>query len=190
MINSHWMRFIGLVVILSWTTGCASQWVVTGGPNSPTEGLSIEMLMEGQAQQMVRFRLSGDGRLLYAGGRDVADNVYSWEGVIDQADGHAVVAAVREGSWFVDPPTGDGSESKTWWIKAWDAQSRHVNFTVYGHAKTVEAVYEILNRIATSRFKSHLEALPKPSLERQFQREDAIKKASEADDDGKSEPGQ
>ncbi|MEE2908498.1 MAG: hypothetical protein VX527_11790 [Planctomycetota bacterium] len=187
MIRSHWMRFLGLVGILAWTTGCASQWVVTGGPNSPTEGLSIELLMEGQAQQMVRFRLSGDGRLLYAGGRDVADNVYSWEGIVDQTDGHAAADAVHEGRWFVEPPTGDGSESQTWYIKAWDAQSRHANFTVYGHAKSVEAVYEILNRIASMRFKSYLDELPKPSLERQLQREDAIDKAGEANDDGNSE---
>ena len=170
-----------LVCFVSATSfGCASNWVSTGGPNSPTDGLSIQLLMEGQAQQMVRLQMSGDGLLKFAGGRDVANDVYSWEGRVDRADGQAVVSAVRSGKWFVDPPTGDGSESKTWWIKAWDAQGRHANFTVYGHAESVEKVYEILNSIASNRFKSYLEALPKPSLDRQLQRETAVENAAPA----------
>lgn len=184
MISSRWTSVLGLLFVLSGTSGCASPWVVTGGPNSPTDGLSIELLMEGQAQQMVRLRLNGDGLLMYAGGRDVAQNVYSWEGVIDRADGQAVAAAVREGHWFEDPPTGDGSESKTWWIKAWGRHGKHAKFTVYGHAASLEAVYDILNRIASARFNSFLKEFPKPSLDRQFQRKTAIENAVESEDDG------
>ncbi|MAT82509.1 MAG: hypothetical protein CMJ29_12805 [Phycisphaerae bacterium] len=164
--------------------GCASNWVSTGGPDSPTGGLSIELLMEGKAQQMVRLQLSGDGLLKYAGGRDVANNVYSWEGRVDRADGQAVAAAVRSGQWFVDPPSGDGNETHTWWIKAWDAQGRHANFTVYGDAKSVQTVYDILNKIASSRFSSYLDALPEPSLDRQLKRESAVENASPSGDPG------
>ncbi|MDG2424161.1 MAG: hypothetical protein P8M22_09305 [Phycisphaerales bacterium] len=190
MATSRIIKAIALVMCLGSLGGCASNWVVTGGPDSPTDGISIELLMEGQAQQMVRIQLSGNGLLKYAGGRDVANNVYSWEGRVDRADGQAIAAAVQAGKWFVEPPTGDGSESQTWWIKAWNAKGGHASFTVYGHADSVEKVYGILNKITSSRFKSYMESLPKPSIDRQLQRDSAIEKASEADDDGSGTPGQ
>ena len=61
-----------LIAIVLLAQGCASKWVVSGGPDSPTDGLSMQMLMEGQAQQMVRYRFNGEGVLLFAGGVDVA----------------------------------------------------------------------------------------------------------------------
>ena len=124
-----------LLVVLLALVGCTSEWVSTGGVNSPTDGVSIDMLMEGQANQLVRYRLSGDGRLWFAGGATAANDKFSWEGVINRADGYAVASAVGDGHWFSNPPSGDGSESVTWTIKAWKPAG-HASFMVYGLMST------------------------------------------------------
>lgn len=153
--------------------GCASKWVVPGGPDSPTEGLSMQMLMEGQAQQLVRYRFNGNGVLLFAGGVDVANDTFSWEGMIPPEDGRAIAEAVRRGKWFEDPPTGNGSESATWTIHAWNRNGVGIHFTVYGEDSSVEEVYGILSRIASARVDGFIRTLPKPSLDRELKRKDA-----------------
>lgn len=161
-----------LLVLLFSLVGCQSEWVSTDGPNSPTEGVSFNMLMEGKAQQLVRYRLSGDGRLWFAGGVAVANDEFTWEGSINRADGYAVASAVRDGRWFSKPPSGDGSESVTWTIKAWEPGG-HASFTVYGHDPSVQKVYDILKRVSSQRFDEYIRELPKPSLDRELERKEA-----------------
>ncbi|MCH2134496.1 MAG: hypothetical protein MK116_12180 [Phycisphaerales bacterium] len=157
--------------------GCASRWVTTGGPDSPTEGLSIDLLLEGTAQKVVRYQLNGKGQLWFSGGRSVSEGEPSWEGRVNSEKGRAVADAVAKGKWFVDPPTGDGSESQTWTVKAWDSGGRHASFMVYGRAESVDEIYAILNEVSKARFDGFLRELPKPSLDRQLQRDNAVQPA-------------
>lgn len=167
-----------LIAVVLVIPGCASKWVVPGGPDSPTEGLSMQMLMEGQAQQMVRYRFNGNGVLLFAGGVDVANDRFSWEGMIPPKYGRAIAEAVRRGKWFEKPPTGNGSESATWTIRAWNREGQGIHFTVYGEDDSVQEVYDILSRIAAARVDGFMKNLPKPSLDRQLKREGAVESDS------------
>ena len=172
-----------LVAVALLAQGCASKWVVSGGPDSPTDGLSMQLLMEGQAQQLVRYRFNGEGVLLFAGGQDVSNDRFSWEGVIPPKYGQAIAAAVRRGGWFTKAPTGNGNESATWTISAWDRSGRGIHFTVYGEDDSVREVYDILSRIAAARVDGFMKTLPKPSLDRQLLREEAV------ESDGSGSPG-
>ena len=108
-------------------------------PDSPTDGLSMQLLMEGQAQQLVRYRFNGEGVLLFAGGQDVSNDRFSWEGVIPPKYGQAIAAAGAWG-WFTAAPTGNGNESATWTISAWDRSGRGIHFTVYGEDDSVRGL--------------------------------------------------
>ena len=174
MKNDRFPVAVCLIAIVLLAQGCASKWVVSGGPDSPTDGLSMQMLMEGQAQQMVRYRFNGDGVLLFAGGVDVANDRFSWEGMIPPKYGQAIADAVRRGKWFEKPPTGNGSESATWTIRAWNRAGQGIHFTVYGEDDSVREVYDILSRIAAARDDGFMKSLPKPSLDRQLKRDEAV----------------
>tara|TARA_B100001059_G_scaffold236532_1_gene287581 strand:- start:7625 stop:8194 length:570 start_codon:yes stop_codon:yes gene_type:complete len=174
MKNNHSFMAMCLVAAAVVLQGCASKWVVPGGPDSPTDGISMQLLMEGQAQQLVRYRFNGEGVLLFAGGVDVPNDRFSWEGMILPKYGQSIAEAVRRGGWFKNPPTGDGSESATWTISAWNRAGTGIHFTVYGEDDSVREVYDILSRIAAARIDGFMKELPKPSLDRQLQREGAV----------------
>ncbi len=173
MRNDHGFIFVCLIATVLLLQGCMAKWAVPGGPDSPTEGLSMQMLMEGKTLQIVRYRFDGNGLLLFAGGPDVPNDRFSWEGVIPAEYGHRIAEAVRRGKWFEEPPTGNGSESATWTIRAWNRSGQGIHFTVYGEDESVQEVYDLLSRVAAARVDGFMKDLPKPSLDRQLKREDA-----------------
>ena len=173
MIRDHLLMVMLLLVGMS-IMGCGkAHWVTPGPVDSPTDGLSMDLFMEGSAQKLVRYRFNGTGQLWFAGGVAVANDKTSWEGRLNRDQGRAIVAAVRKGRWFTNPPTGDGSESETWTIKAWSRDNLAASFTVYGKAESVQEVYDILNKASTARFDEYLNTMPKPSLDQQMERRNA-----------------
>ena len=97
----------------------------------------------------------------------------TWRGQLDPTQGQALAAAIQEGNWFSSPPSGRGDESATWDITAWNAAGQRARFTVYGQAESVEKVYNILQQASSARFDDFLREMPKPSLDRQLDRQDA-----------------
>jgi hypothetical protein len=184
MIASLCLMSVGFIMASS---GCGSpSWATSGGANSPTDGLSIDLRMEGAAQKIVHYQLNGAGRLWFAGGRDVAIDRWTWEGDIDPARGQAIARAVAAGHWFTNPPSGDGGDSATWKIKATSPTGGSTKFTVSGQADSVDAVYAELEAAAASRFGKFLDTLPTASQDRQRRRNnwadtggDAPKEASD-----------
>ena len=158
-----------LLLLTMSLVGCSkSQWVTSGPVDSPTDGLSMDLFLEGSAQKLVRYRFNGTGTLWFAGGVAVTNDKASWEGRLNPEQGRAIVAAVRKGRWFTNPPSGDGSESETWTIHAWSRDNLTASFKVYGKADSVQEVYDILNKASSARFDEFLSTMPKPSLDQQM----------------------
>ena len=165
---------MSLLLVAMAVTGCSkSQWMTAGPVDSPTDGLSVDLFMEGSDQQLVRYRFNGTGTLWFAGGVAVTNDTITWEGRLNSDQGHAIVDAVRKGRWFTKPPSGDGSESQTWTIKAWSRDDLTASFTVYGKSDSVEEVYGILKQASSARFDEFLDTMPKPSLDQQMERRNA-----------------
>ncbi len=167
-------RAVPILLALAFVvTGCTAKWVTPGPATSPTRGYSADLCMTGPAQKVVRYWFNGTGELWFAGGVDVTTGRISWEGRLDPTQGAAIAKAIREGGWFGSSPRGTGDESGTWEITAWNAAGERVDFTVYGSNESIEAVYDILSRASAERFNDFMRKMPRPSLDRQLDRDQA-----------------
>ena len=154
-------------LLLVMLTGCAARnsWAMPSGV-SPTDGLGIQLeLRNTDTNQFARFRVEPDGAFTYWGGKDVLFDAITWEGAVDSTRGAVLDRIVRARGLLQMQSGGTDGVQPTWDVQLFD-DGRQRSFIVHGENAALEELFSYLQNLASARFETILDALPKPSVDR------------------------
>lgn len=155
-----------LLVLLTMQAGCTAKnsWVVPTG-TSPTDGLGIQLELRNiDTNQFARFRVEPDGGFTYWGGKDVLFDAITWQGSVDSAQGAELDRIVRTRGLLQMQSAGSDGVQPTWDIRLFDG-GRQRSYIVHGENASLEELFSYLQKLASARFETILDALPKPSVD-------------------------
>jgi len=142
-----------------------------GATKAPPISPDVDIFWSTEDGRMARYDVSPTGRLRFAGGFDARNDVWSWTGSIDAAQGAALARIVQHADWVASPPkTGPGHD--TWVVSVKTAAGRR-SFEVHGDPPSVLEAWEILNRAGQARLQQDLDLLPTADIERLVERRKA-----------------
>ena len=186
---THGMRFTAFLlcvqILLVALTGCApssSNWYVSSGGPSPTDGMALQLeLRDIDKTQYARFRVEPDGTLVYWGGKDVLFDKVTWTGSIDAKQGRELTALVRRES-PLDSFSPAGDDAQPTWTLELAEHGRLVEHIVHGEVPCMRVLYDALQKYTSARFDAVVDALPRPDVE------GLVVPRREADDNGDDGP--
>lgn len=141
--------------------------VAAGGPGavegrSATGGLKLELLVHGEANLAVLYRVSRDGTIGYGGGADARNRTITWTGQMTPGEIDELHALLQQHGWFDGAPRSTGEpQERVSRIKLRHA-GRSYSYKVRGISPDVTPIEQLLDRVARRRFERFLESLPKP----------------------------
>ncbi len=131
------------------------------GGRSPTGGLKLELLVHGEANLAVLYRVSEDGMIGYGGGADARNRTITWTGQMTAGEIDELRALLHQHGWFGGAPRSTGEpKERVSRIKLSHAGRSH-SYKVRGRSPDVTPIEQLLDRVARRRFERFLESLPK-----------------------------
>jgi len=152
--------------------GCAAPggrgvWQNTG------QGTEVNIYLEAPHAKFARWASGPGDELRFAGGSNAYQARWSWQGVLTPSQVATIEAIVTDANWLHSVPSGDGVAGgdvpgDVWHVTV-ASPSGHNSFTVYGHARSVGAVWKVFNEAGLARFAADEALVPKPDLDRYIQ---------------------
>lgn len=139
--------------------GCSSASVARA--DSPTGGISLEMLITGKDNLAALYRVEQDGSIHFGGGQDAQFNRTSWTGQLTRQEIEQLRASLHEHGWFTAEPTSSSIDADRKYHIELRWPGGHRNFKVTGKGSKIAAIEDILVKIANRRHDVFLESLPK-----------------------------
>ncbi len=131
------------------------------GGRSPTGGIKLELLVQGEANLAVLYRVSEDGTIGYGGGADARNRTITWTGQMTPGEIDELRALLQQHGWFRGAPRSTGEpQERVSRIKLSHAGRSH-SYKVRGSSPEVTPIEQLLDRVARRRFERFLESLPK-----------------------------
>ncbi len=155
----------GLLLVLCGCSGWGG-WGGRGGTGavggrSPTGGIKLELLVHGEANLAVLYRVSEDGMIGYGGGADARNRTITWTGQMTPGEIDELRALLQQHGWFDGAPRSTGEpQERVSRIKLSHA-GRSNSYKVRGRIPDVTPIEQLLDRVARRRFERFLESLPK-----------------------------
>ncbi|MCH2141002.1 MAG: hypothetical protein MK100_08225 [Phycisphaerales bacterium] len=153
----------GAIGCICFAGGCASS------SHSAHIAPHLDILLETEDGRSVRYDVSEDGTLRFAGGRDARNSDWSWTGHLDAAQGKRLQSLIQEGKWLETTPHGIAGDGTRWEISVREG-GRRKNFRIDGEVPTVRAAWGILEDAGRARLQEDLDRLPRPDMDQYMRR--------------------
>ncbi len=139
---------------------------------------AVEMFHASQDGRLVRYEVTPQGVLRFAGGMDARDGDWSWEGHLDAAEGAELQTIIDRAGWVSSAPRSTHQDGDTWEVSIrTDGGSR--SFELRGDSESVLKAWAVLDKAGRRRLDADLDRLPRPDIDRLVDRKRAEAEATD-----------
>ncbi|MCP4758912.1 MAG: hypothetical protein GY894_03080 [Planctomycetes bacterium] len=122
--------------------------------------------------RLVRYEVSPQGVLRFAGGVDAREGDWSWEGHISASEGAELQTIIDRADWIASPPRSTNKDGDSWEVSI-RSGGRERSFDLQGDTASVLNAWAVLQKAGRTRLEGDLELLPRPGIDRLVERKQA-----------------